>query len=63
IESGGGGAWETFRHHIKRFEHPSLKLEGKGKHSRHVKFRALDDIDTEAVRWLLAEALKRVSNG
>ncbi len=46
-------------HHIADLDHPRLKLEGEGKRARHIKFRSVDDILDEDVRWVLSEVEKR----
>jgi len=46
-------------HHIAELDHPRLKLEGKGKRARHIKFRSVNDILDDDVRWVLTEVEKR----
>ncbi len=46
-------------HHAQELAHPDLRIEGHGKHARHVKFRDADEIHPEAVRWLLRQIRQR----
>ena len=46
-------------HHIADLDHPRLKLEGKGKRARHIKFGSVKEIQDEDVRWVLTEVEKR----
>ena len=40
------------------FDDPNGHLEGKGKNRRHLKFRALEDVDTKDTKMFLKQALK-----
>lgn len=43
-------------HHIHGLSHPELKIEGKGKHARHVKVRSLAEVKPDTLGWLLKQA-------
>ena len=46
-------------HHVKPEDSPTLKIEGTGKHARHVKLRILDRATIEEIRRLLRLARRR----
>jgi len=48
-------------HHLKKLDHPRLKLEGKGKHAKHIRFKTMTKAFEDDVRWVLSEVDKRVA--
>ena len=57
------GACLLYVHHIKNFKHPRMKLEGRGKHAKHIRFQSMDDVREEDVRWVLSEVEKLLPQG
>lgn len=45
-----------FVHNINELTHPELRLEGRGKSNRHIKFFEVEEIDPRSVKWLIGEA-------
>lgn len=46
-------------HRVTADDSPDLKLEGKGKSNRHVKFRGADEVEPEPIRALLELSVAR----
>lgn len=46
-------------HRVSADDSPDLRLEGKGKSNRHIKFRSADEIDPAPIRALLELSVAR----
>ncbi|MFK7773057.1 MAG: DUF1801 domain-containing protein [Saprospiraceae bacterium] len=51
---------QLFLHHFDKIELHGLKLNGKGKHSRHVKIRSVEEID-EAVLSKVFQSIFKIA--
>ena len=52
---------KLYVHNISDIKRKGLKLEGSGKHSRHVKVRQLNDENQEKLLWLLHQGYEQGS--
>jgi hypothetical protein len=48
-------------HRLRKLDHPRLKLEGKGKHAKHIRFETIGKAFDDDVRWVLGEVDKRAA--
>lgn len=47
-------------HNVHNLKHPEFKIEGSGKHARHVKVRGVDEPSAKALKWLVGRAAENV---
>jgi hypothetical protein len=52
----GKDACLFYIHHLKDMESAAFKLEGKGQHALHIKFKSLADVKTKPIKDMLAQA-------
>ncbi|MBR9922311.1 MAG: DUF1801 domain-containing protein [Bacteroidetes bacterium] len=53
---------KIYFHHFEKVDIRGLKLEGKGKHSRHLKIKEWKEVDAETVRAILKDITRIVSD-
>ena len=52
IQEGKNDSCMLYVHHLLEISHERLKLGGKGKHSRQIKFNREEEINEEDIKWL-----------
>ena len=52
IQQGKDDSCMLYVHHVLAITHERLKLIGKGKHSKQIKFNQVDEINEEDIKWL-----------